>query len=81
MAKAQFASTADTGDKNVSFDEIGPGLYAYTAEGDPNSGVIVGDEPGWARTMREIGTVIRSDDAREGPLAFAEKRQPVWKAR
>src|SRR5688500_8707142 len=44
MAKAQFASTADTGDKNVSFDEIGPGLYAYTAEGDPNSGVIVGDD-------------------------------------
>jgi glyoxylase-like metal-dependent hydrolase (beta-lactamase superfamily II) len=44
MAKAQFASTADTGEKKVSFDEIGPGLYAYTAEGDPNSGIIVGDD-------------------------------------
>ena len=46
-----------------------------------DDGVITGDEPGWARTMREIGTLMRSEDAREGPLAFAEKRQPVWKAR
>lgn len=39
-----FASSADLGEKTVSFDEIGPGLYAYTAQGDPNSGVIVGDD-------------------------------------
>jgi len=39
-----FASTADLQDKTISFDEIGPGLYAFTAQGDPNSGVIVGDE-------------------------------------
>ena len=46
-----------------------------------DDGVITGDEPGWARTMREIGTLIRSKDGKEGPLAFAEKRQPVWKAK
>lgn len=39
-----FASTQDLADKHVSFDELGPGLYAYTAEGDPNSGVIVGPD-------------------------------------
>jgi glyoxylase-like metal-dependent hydrolase (beta-lactamase superfamily II) len=39
-----FASANDLTEKNVSFDELGPGLYAYTAEGDPNSGVIVGPE-------------------------------------
>ncbi|MEJ2624298.1 MAG: MBL fold metallo-hydrolase [Pseudolabrys sp.] len=43
MAKG-FASTEDLGEKKVSFDELGPGLYAYTAEGDPNSGIIVGDD-------------------------------------
>ena len=43
MAKA-FASTEDLGGKKVSFDQLGPGLYAYTAEGDPNSGMIVGDD-------------------------------------
>jgi len=49
----------------------------YGADG----GVIPGDEPGWARTEREIGLLLRSEDAKEGPLAFAEKRPPVWKAR
>jgi glyoxylase-like metal-dependent hydrolase (beta-lactamase superfamily II) len=39
-----FASTADLGEKTVSFEELGPGLYAYTAEGDPNSGVVIGED-------------------------------------
>jgi glyoxylase-like metal-dependent hydrolase (beta-lactamase superfamily II) len=43
MARS-FASQGDLEDKQVSFDELGPGLYAYTAEGDPNSGVVVGDD-------------------------------------
>jgi len=39
-----FASTGDLAEKKISFDEIGKGLYAFTAEGDPNSGIIVGDD-------------------------------------
>ena len=43
MAKA-FASQGDMSEKTISFTEIGDGLYAFTAEGDPNSGVIIGDD-------------------------------------
>ncbi len=39
-----FASTTDLADKTISFEELGPGLYGYTAEGDPNSGVVIGDD-------------------------------------
>ena len=39
-----FASTTDLAEKKISFDELAPGLYAYTAEGDPNSGVLVGPD-------------------------------------
>ncbi len=39
-----FASTTDLADKTITFAEIGPGLYAFTAEGDPNTGVIIGDD-------------------------------------
>ena len=40
----QFASQGDMTEKTITFDEIGPGLWAFTAEGDPNSGVIIGDD-------------------------------------
>lgn len=43
MAKA-FASAGDMAEKKVSFTQVGEGLYAYTAEGDPNTGVIIGDD-------------------------------------
>ena len=43
MAKA-FASQGDLGAKTISFTEVGRDLWAFTAEGDPNSGVIIGDD-------------------------------------
>ena len=39
-----FASTLDLAEKTISFDELAPGLFGYTAEGDPNSGVVIGDD-------------------------------------
>lgn len=39
-----FASQGDLAAKTVTFSDVGPGLYAFTAEGDPNTGVIVGDD-------------------------------------
>jgi glyoxylase-like metal-dependent hydrolase (beta-lactamase superfamily II) len=44
MSNPTFASTTDTAEKTVSFSKLGEGLYAYTAEGDPNTGIIVGDD-------------------------------------
>jgi len=40
----QFASQGDTAEKKISFTEIGRDLWAFTAEGDPNTGVIIGDD-------------------------------------
>jgi glyoxylase-like metal-dependent hydrolase (beta-lactamase superfamily II) len=42
MVKA-FASSGDTREKNISFTEVGRDLWAFTAEGDPNTGVVIGD--------------------------------------
>ena len=44
MAKPTFASTGDMTEKKITFAEIGRDLYAFTAEGDPNSGIIIGDD-------------------------------------
>ena len=43
MAK-EFASKADLGEKQVTFSQLAENAYAYTAEGDPNTGVIIGDD-------------------------------------
>ncbi len=42
MTKA-FASQADLEEKTVSFDRLSDHAYAYTAEGDPNTGIVIGD--------------------------------------
>ena len=44
MSGKTFASQADLSEKQATFTELAPGAYAYTTEGDPNSGVIIGDD-------------------------------------
>jgi glyoxylase-like metal-dependent hydrolase (beta-lactamase superfamily II) len=43
MSKA-FASQADLADKKITFEQLSAHCWAYTAEGDPNSGVIIGEK-------------------------------------
>lgn len=43
MAK-HFASQGDLEEKKETFTKLADGAYCLTAEGDPNSGVIVGDD-------------------------------------
>jgi len=40
----KFASHADLEEKKVSFDKLSDNAYAYTAEGDPNTGIVIGDD-------------------------------------
>jgi len=43
MSKA-FASQADLEEKTVTFSKLSEHAYAYTAEGDPNTGIVIGDD-------------------------------------
>ncbi|MDK3024294.1 MBL fold metallo-hydrolase [Cupriavidus taiwanensis] len=43
MSKA-FASQADLEAKQITFTQLSDNAWAYTAEGDPNSGVVIGDD-------------------------------------
>lgn len=40
----QFASVGDLEEKKTSFIQLSDHCWSYTAEGDPNTGVVVGDE-------------------------------------
>jgi glyoxylase-like metal-dependent hydrolase (beta-lactamase superfamily II) len=44
MTDKNFASQADLVEKTVSFDRLSSHAYAYTAEGDPNTGIVIGDD-------------------------------------
>ena len=39
-----FASHADLADKQITFSQLSPHAWAYTAEGDPNTGIVIGDD-------------------------------------
>jgi len=40
----KFASQADLDEKQVTFTRLSDNAYAYTAEGDPNTGIVIGDD-------------------------------------
>ncbi len=39
------------------------------------------DEQAWQANAEAVATVFSSEDAKEGPTAFAQKRAPVWTGR
>jgi glyoxylase-like metal-dependent hydrolase (beta-lactamase superfamily II) len=39
-----FASQADLEEKQVTFEQLSEHAWAYTAEGDPNTGIVIGDD-------------------------------------
>jgi glyoxylase-like metal-dependent hydrolase (beta-lactamase superfamily II) len=44
MSGTPFASSGDTTEKTPTLDQVGPALFVYGGGGDPNSGIIVGDD-------------------------------------
>ncbi len=40
----KFASQADLDEKKVTFEQLSEHAWAYTAEGDPNTGIVIGDD-------------------------------------
>ena len=44
MTEKKFASHADVEEKKVTFERLSDHAWAYTAEGDPNTGIVVGDD-------------------------------------
>lgn len=45
MSQAKkFASQADMDEKKITFSQISEHAWAYTAEGDPNTGIVIGDD-------------------------------------
>ncbi len=43
-APKKFASQADLQEKKVTFSRLSEHAWAYTAEGDPNTGIVIGDD-------------------------------------
>ncbi len=43
-ASKKFASQADLQEKQVTFSQLSEHAWAYTAEGDPNTGIVIGDD-------------------------------------
>ena len=44
MSSKPFASSADLTEKKATLEELAEGVFAYTAEGDPNVGCVIGED-------------------------------------
>jgi glyoxylase-like metal-dependent hydrolase (beta-lactamase superfamily II) len=54
-----FASSADVEAKRSSLEELAPGVVAFTAEGDPNVGAVIGEDAVLAVDARATPTHAR----------------------
>ncbi|HEV3479002.1 MAG TPA: MBL fold metallo-hydrolase [Gaiellaceae bacterium] len=54
-----FASSADLAEKRSTLEELAPGVVAFTAEGDPNVGAVIGDDAVLAVDARATPALAR----------------------
>ena len=70
MARA-FASQADLVEKKITFSRLSEHAYAFTAEGDPNTGIVVGDDALVEFTRRWDGASLTAATLRVPAAAIA----------
>src|SRR5438045_9730730 len=44
VSRKPFASSADLAEKAATLEQLADGVYAYTAQGDPNVGCLIGPD-------------------------------------
>jgi glyoxylase-like metal-dependent hydrolase (beta-lactamase superfamily II) len=59
VSRKPFASSADLAEKTATLEELAPGVYAYTAQGDPNVGCVVGTDAVLAIEARATPVMAR----------------------
>jgi glyoxylase-like metal-dependent hydrolase (beta-lactamase superfamily II) len=59
MSRRPFASSADLSEKAATLEELADGVYAYTAQGDPNVGCVIGTESVMAIEARATPVMAR----------------------
>jgi glyoxylase-like metal-dependent hydrolase (beta-lactamase superfamily II) len=67
----QFASRGDLEPKKTTFTQLSQHAYAYTAEGDPNSGVVIGEEA--AMVIDTTATPVMAQDLIRHIRAITDK--------
>ena len=72
MSAKAFASQADLAAKRESFVRLAEGAYCLTAEGDPNTGVIIGDDGVMVIDTR--ATPVMAEDVIRHVRAVSDKR-------
>jgi glyoxylase-like metal-dependent hydrolase (beta-lactamase superfamily II) len=75
MNTKAFASQADLEEKTISFEKLSDNAYAYTAEGDPNTGIIIGDDAvmiidATATPVMARGVIARVREITDKPIKY-----------
>ena len=84
MATKPFASSADLAAKEQTLEVLADGVYALTAEGDPNIGAVEGEDWYWNYPDQQMFLGPRLPDPQSHPLdqtvpGPADRVPPDWR--
>ena len=76
MTVKSFASSADLGEKTETLEVLAEGVYALTAEGDPNVGAIEGED--FVVAFEARATPAAAQDWLDGCASTPTSRSSTW---